>query len=82
MTDDEFQRHVTFQASEAIGEWLMSSHLLDRQVRTMKRADLEAMAAAAIARFVKLASERHAAGTKLAPAMELLLFGSASALSA
>lgn len=42
----------------AIGEWLLASNRLDTPVRALPLSDLEAMAMAAISRWVKVWSER------------------------
>ena len=58
MTDDEWHAHVTREAAKAIGEWLEGRGRLHRPIRDLKLAELEAMAANAIGRFIVLASRR------------------------
>ena len=58
MTPDEWQAHVTREAAREIGRWLEGRGRLAAPVSTLTLADLEAMATAAICRFVLLGSER------------------------
>ncbi len=58
MTDDEWQAHVTRQAAKAIGVWLEARGRLHQPIRTLTLWELEAMAQAAIARFVVLGCSR------------------------
>ena len=58
MTDDEWQAQVTTEAAKAIGEWLEARGRLHQPIRDLKLAELEAMAANAISRFIVLASRR------------------------
>ena len=58
MTSDEWHAHVTREAAEAIGQWLEGRGRLHQPIRCLTMAELEAMAANAIGRFVVLASER------------------------
>lgn len=61
MTADQWHRHVTEEASLAIGRWLEARGRLDRSIASLTRPELEAMATAAISRFIVLASERRKA---------------------
>lgn len=58
MTPDTWQAFVTRQAAEEIGRWLEARGRLDRPIASLTRGELEAMATAAISRFVVLASQR------------------------
>ena len=58
MTDDEWHAYVTTEAAKAIGEWLEARGRLYQPIRDLKLAELEAMASAAISRFIVLASRR------------------------
>ena len=58
MNDNEWQAFVTSEAARAAGAWLESRGGLHRPIRTLTMADLEAIADAAISRFVVLASGR------------------------
>lgn len=58
MCPDAWQAFVTRQAAEEIGRWLEARGRLGRPVASLTMSDLEAMAAAAISRFVVLASQR------------------------
>ena len=58
MTDDEWQAHVTREAARAVGAWLEGRGQLHQPIRSLTMPDLEAVATAAISRFVVLASER------------------------
>lgn len=58
MTDDDWQAHVTREAAKAIGTWLEGRGNLHHSIRCLTLPELEAMAAAAISRFVVLASQR------------------------
>ena len=58
MTDDEWQAHVTHEAAKAISRWLEGRGRLHQPIASLRMADLEAMAANAIARFVVLGSHR------------------------
>ena len=60
MALDEWQAFVTRQSAEEIGRWLEGRGGLHRPVGSLSMADLEAMAAAAISRFVVLGSQRIA----------------------
>ena len=54
MTSNEWQAHVTREAAKAIGRWLEGRGRLEQPIRCLTMADLEAMAANAISRFVVL----------------------------
>jgi hypothetical protein len=58
VTPDEWQAHVTREAAREIGRWLEGRGRLGMPVSSLTLADLEAMATAAICRFVVLGSER------------------------
>ena len=58
MTSDEWHAHATREAAKAIGQWLEGRGRLHDPIRCLTMAELEAMAANAIGRFVVLASER------------------------
>ncbi len=58
MTADEWQAHVTREAAKAMGQWLEGRGRLHRPIASLTLADLEAMAANAISRFIVLASHR------------------------
>jgi hypothetical protein len=58
MTADEWQAHATREAAKAMGRWLEGRGKLHQPIAALTMADLEAMAANAIARFVVLGSER------------------------
>ena len=67
MGPDEWQAFVTRQSAEEIGRWLEGRGGLHRPVGGLSMADLEAMATAAISRFVVLASQRIAQGPEEDP---------------
>lgn len=77
MTADEWQAHVTGEAAMAIGHWLEARGRLERPIRSLTRRDLEAMAVAAIGRFIVLASERRTRAPDPAEreALDCLLIG-------
>lgn len=58
MTPDEWQAFVTREAAREIGRWLEGRGKLAAPVSALTLADLEAMASAAICRFVVLGSQR------------------------
>jgi hypothetical protein len=58
VTSDEWQAHVTREAAKEIGRWLESRGRLGAPVASLTLSDLEAMATAAISRFVVLGSQR------------------------
>jgi hypothetical protein len=58
VTPDEWQAHVTREAAKEIGRWLESRGRLAAPVASLTLSDLEAMATAAISRFVVLGSQR------------------------
>jgi hypothetical protein len=58
MTSDEWQAHMTREAARAIGTWLEGRGRLHQPIASLTLADLEAMAANAISRFVVLGMER------------------------
>jgi len=65
MISDQWQAHVTREAAKAIGRWLEGRGRLHQPIATLTLAELEAMAASAISRFVVLASQRiRAPGTE------------------
>jgi hypothetical protein len=57
-SDDQWQAHVTREAAKAIGQWLEGRGRLHQPIATLTLAELEAMAATAISRFVVLGSQR------------------------
>lgn len=77
MTDDEWQTHVAREAAKEIGEWLSArgAGKLQRPIASLTLPDLEAMAEAAIARWIVLQSERlaRAAWPRDDPVRTLLL---------
>ena len=62
MSEDAFQAHATREAALAIGDWLMAGVKLNRPIRSLTLFELECLAAAAIARWTVVRSERAAAG--------------------
>lgn len=58
MTYDAWQAHVTTDAARAIGQWLEARGRLHQPIAALALPELEAMATAAISRFIVLASER------------------------
>ena len=58
MTADEWQAFVTREAALEIGTWLEGHGKLAVPVSALTLADLEAMASAAICRFILLGSDR------------------------
>lgn len=58
MTGDAWQAHVSREAARAVGAWLEARGRLHQPIRSLTMAELEAIATAAIGRFVVLASER------------------------
>ena len=75
MTNDEWQAHVTGEAARAVGEWLEGRGRLHQPIRSLTMPELEAMATAAISRFVVLASERLRARPESSDALTRLLLG-------
>lgn len=77
MSPDEWQAHVTTEAALAMGRWLEARGRLDRPIASLTRRDLECMAAAAISRFIVLASERRtqAPEPEERATLDLLLMG-------
>lgn len=59
MTEEDWHRHATREAARAVGQWLEARGQLDQPIRALTLADLEAVAAAAISRFIVLAVERR-----------------------
>ena len=58
MTPDAWQAQVTREAAREIGRWLERRGRFGAPVSSLTLADLEAMASAAISRFVVMGSER------------------------
>lgn len=58
MTDDEWHAHVTREAAKAIGAWLDARGRLHQPIHCLTMPELEAVATAAIGRFVVMGSER------------------------
>ena len=58
MTDDEWQAYMTREAARAVGAWLEARGSLHQPITALTLRDLEALATAAVSRFVVLASER------------------------
>ncbi len=75
MTDDEWQAHTTRQAAKVIGEWLEARGRLHQPIRALTMVELEALAIAAISRFIVLASKRIKAEPGEHPDLTLLLLG-------
>ncbi|TPQ52710.1 hypothetical protein C2U72_01745 [Prosthecomicrobium hirschii] len=76
MTDNEWQAHVTREAAKAIGQWLEARGRLHQPLRALNFRELEAMADAAIARFIVLASHKIRDRSKADPRLvDLLLAG-------
>jgi hypothetical protein len=75
MSPDEWQAHVTSEAAKEIGKWLEARGRLDRPVASLRPSDLEAMASAAISRFVALASRKIREAPGQHEELETLLIG-------
>jgi hypothetical protein len=75
MTPDEWQAHVTREAAREMGRWLEGRGRLAAPVSSLTLADLEAMASAAICRFVLLGSERIRAQPEDSADLTRLLLG-------
>lgn len=75
MSPDEWQANVTREAAKEIGKWLEARGRLDRPIASLRLAELDAMASAAISRFIVLASHkiREEPGSHLG--LENLLMG-------
>ncbi len=58
MAPDEWQAQVTREAAREIGRWLESRGRLGAPLSSLTLADLDAMASAAISRFIVLGSQR------------------------
>jgi hypothetical protein len=75
VTPDEWQAHVTREAAREIGRWLEGRGRLAAPVSSLTLADLEAMASAAICRFVVMGSERIRAQPEDSADLTRLLLG-------
>jgi hypothetical protein len=75
MTDDEWQAHVTGEAAKAIGQWLEGRGRLHQSIRCLTMIELEAMASAAIGRFIVLASTRIRKQPEETGELRMLLMG-------
>jgi len=75
MTDDEWQAHVTGEAAKAIGQWLEGRGRLHQPIRCLTMPELEAMASAAIGRFIVLASMRIRKQPEETGELRMLLMG-------
>ncbi len=75
MSPDEWQAHVTREAALEIGRWLEARGRLHRPVASLTLPELEAMAMAAISRFVVLASERMLGAPEESEDLTRLLLG-------
>jgi hypothetical protein len=77
MTDDEWQAHITREAAKEIGRWLEAKGAgrLKSPIASLTMADLEAMAANAISRFIVLASKRIAERPQESAGLTRLLLG-------
>jgi hypothetical protein len=73
MTNDDWQAHVTAEAARAIGRWLEGRGRLHQPINVLTLAELEAMAGAAISRFIVLASERIKARPEGSEELRMLL---------
>ena len=58
ITDDAWQAQVTREAAREIGRWLEGRGRLHQPIAALGLGELECMAAAAISRFIVLATER------------------------
>jgi hypothetical protein len=58
MTPDEWQAHVTRAAALEIGKWLEARGKLHAPIASLSLGDLEAMATAAISRWIVMQSEK------------------------
>ncbi|NOX73764.1 MAG: hypothetical protein GXP03_09145 [Alphaproteobacteria bacterium] len=75
MSPDEWQAHVTREAAKEIGKWLEARGRLNRPIASIRLTDLEAMASAAISRFVVLASHKIREAPGRHAELENLLMG-------
>lgn len=75
MTDEEWHRHVTHEAAKEIGTWLEARGRLHQPIHCLTMPELEAMATAAISRFVVLASQRITDRPEEGSALTRLLLG-------
>ncbi len=58
LSDDAWQAYATGEAAKAIGQWLEARGRLHQPIAALRAAELEAIATAAISRWVLVASER------------------------
>lgn len=75
MSPEEWQAHVTRETALEIGRWLETQGRLHRPVASLTLPELEAMAVAAISRFVVLASERMQEASEESEDLTRLLLG-------
>ncbi len=52
--EDALQAEMTRHAAYAMGEWLISANLLDKKVRFLSIAELDALAVACISAYVTI----------------------------
>ncbi len=74
MTDDAWQAHVTRKAAGDIGRWLEGRGRLQQPIAALSLGELECMAAAAISRFIVLATERIREQSKDSGELAALLY--------
>ena len=75
MSSNEWQTYVTHEAAKEIGEWLVARGRLHQSIRSLKMAELEAMAANAISRYVLLGVTRVREHPEENPDLTRLLLG-------
>ena len=74
-SDDAWQAHVTREAARSIGRWLEGRGRLPQPIHRLTLGELECLAAAAIDRFIVLASERIRQRPDESEALSRLLLG-------
>lgn len=76
-SEDVWADHVRVQCARAVGEWLEGSVRLERPIRSLTSSELQAIAEAAISRWIVLASQRIAAAPDASgsPRLSTLLLG-------
>ena len=75
LSDDDWHDHVTREAAKAIGQWLEARGRLHDPIRSLTLSELEALAVAAISRFVVLGVGRVRDRPDDAPDLTRLLLG-------
>lgn len=75
LSHDEWDALISYETSEAVGEWLIENKNLSLKLDQLRRVDLQAMADRAVMRFIILTNSAKILGRPLTLEVDLTMAG-------